>query len=348
MLDQGSRISSVLKFFFHQLLAVFGKKSFHFPLAIYVYLTFSCNLRCSYCDDGSGHKFPELSKSELSPNQWRYLFNLLVKFSDILMISGGEPMMYPQIQDIIKHAREAGFTFISLNTNGLLITPEIVNSVDSIIISLDSLNKSRSDKIWNSPGATDQVIKTLDRLSGFSKPTLLVNSVILPGNIEDILEVMNYCGRKNITFSAGPALHKTKPVPGLLGNPRYKELLEKMIKAKRNGQKIAASEKYLKGVGNFKRFNCHPLLVWRVYPDGGLVFPCSRIGKTAGNLIKKPNPIGLLKKAAGGYFFETNCGENCPLSCYMDTSYMVQRPLELMKEGFNRFHMFSHFPQSKV
>ncbi|MBF0407952.1 MAG: radical SAM protein [Candidatus Riflebacteria bacterium] len=328
------------KLLVHLITSALGRKTFHFPLGIYVYLTFSCNLRCSYCDGGSGYKFPEMNDSGLSHQEWRRIFQKLSAYSDILMLSGGEPLLYKDFEAVIKHAREAGFKFISLNTNGLLLTPEIARSVDAVIISLDSLDREKSDQIWHRKGATEKVLEVIEKTALMGHPSLLVNSVILPENINDVAEILEFCRKLNIAFSAGPALQKTRLHSGLFGNSDYSGLIEKILAAKKNGQRIAATIDYLKGLKRNAKFDCHPQLIWRIYPNGDLVFPCSRMNRTIGNLLTE-DPISLFKKESGGDFFSLNCSENCPLSCYMDVSFMLKRPLSLLREGLFRLKTFS-------
>ena len=334
-------MSFIGKLLYHQMISALGRRSFRFPIGIYLYLTFRCNLRCAYCDGGSGAKFPEMRRRELTSGEWAVILRSMARHSNVLMLSGGEPTIYPELEAIIREARVAGFSFISLNTNGLLLTPAIVDSVDALIISLDSLDREKSDRLWNRSGATDRVIDLLERLAGRTHPSVMVNSVIMPENIDDLPDVLEFCRAKGIAFSAGPALDRTRPVPGLAGNPRYRKLLERILQAKRDGAKIAATVDYLKAVRHFRPFQCHPLLVWRVYPDGELVYPCSRLNRTIGSLVHGEDPISLLKQAAGGEWFDPRCGENCPLSCYMDASYAVSQPLVSLREGLYRFRSFS-------
>jgi MoaA/NifB/PqqE/SkfB family radical SAM enzyme len=335
------KIKAIGKFLTHQILSACGKRTFHFPWAVYVYLTFQCNLRCSYCDDGSGRKFPEIPMDELTPDQWGKLFSVLAKHAHVLLFSGGEPLMYQQLIEVIHQARRAGFSFISINTNSLLLTEEIIHSVDAIIISLDSVDRARSDKLWNRQGATDRVIDLLKYLGTLKHPTTMVNSVITPDNIDDVGEVLRFCHANHLTFSTGPALAGTRPMPELVGNKRYQALIDRIIQAKRDGQRIAATMDYLRAVKSFQPFFCNPLLVWRVRPNGDLVYPCSRINKGSGNLIRTPDPIALFRQTVGGDFFDPACMQNCPLSCYMDTSLMTYRPLGLLREGLYRFRTFA-------
>lgn len=335
------RMNIAMKFLCHQAMAAIGKKTFRFPFGAYFYLTFRCNMRCSYCDGGSGESFPEMVSSEITPGEWRRVMAAVRPHTDVLLLSGGEPLVYDGFREVVADARKMGFSFISLNTNGLLLEPAITESLDAIIVSLDSLDRKKSDLLWNRSGATDRVLRTLEMLSGRAQPSVMVNSVILPENIPDVEEVLNFCIKHGFTFSAGPALDRTRPVPGLSGNPDFQKLIRKIIAAKRAGHRIAATVDYLKSVSRFRSFDCHPLLVWRVYPDGSLVYPCSRQNRTIGSLVSGENPETLFRTAADGEFFINDCREACPLSCYMDTSFMIQRPLGLLREGFFRLRSFS-------
>lgn len=330
-----------LKFLFHQALAAIGRTSYAFPFGAYLYLTFRCNLHCTYCDGGSGDRFPDMSSRELSPAEWGRVLAAVRPHTDVLLLSGGEPLVYPHFREIVAEARRQGFSFISLNTNSLLLTPDITESVDAIIISLDSLDRAKSDRLWNREGATEKVVQTLEALSRQTHPSIMVNAVILPENLDDVGEVLDFCIRQGISFSAGPALDRTRPVAGLAGNPAYGRLLARIRAAKRAGHRIAATIDYLGAVRRFRPYHCHPLLVWRVYPDGSLVYPCSRLNRTIGSLVDGADPLDLFRKAAGGRFFTTGCSEACPLSCYMDTSFMIQRPLGLLREGLFRLRSFS-------
>lgn len=329
------------KFLIHQLLYGFGKKTFHFPWAIYLYLTFRCNLRCSYCDDGSGRKFPEMEARELDLAQWEKILRSLIPFSDVLLLSGGEPLLYPPFEAFVRMARKIGFRFVSLNTNGILLTEKIMDLVDALIISLDSLDRGRSDRIWSREGATEKVLEVVEIAAKRRHPSLMVNTVILPETLDEVTKVLEFCERRNIAFSCSPALDQTRPVPGLRENPKYKVFVNRLLAAKRRGQKIAATVDYIRSVSTFRSYDCHPLLVWRIHPDGTLVYPCSRKNVGIGSLLTHPDPIDLFKSAAGGHFFTMNCPDSCQLSCYMDTSYMIQRPLGLLREGFYRLKTFS-------
>lgn len=87
-----------------------------------VEVTARCNLRCPVCFANSGGHAPD---SELEPD----LETLRRMFAQIMdrtggcnmQLSGGEPTLRPDLPDVIRAAKTAGFSFVQLNTNGLLL-----------------------------------------------------------------------------------------------------------------------------------------------------------------------------------------------------------------------------------
>lgn len=81
-------------------------------------VTSSCNLACKGCyrPKEAGHKSLEQIAEELT------VFKRERK-SDCMSIAGGDPLVHPQILDIVKMVRHGGWKPI-INTNGLALTPE--------------------------------------------------------------------------------------------------------------------------------------------------------------------------------------------------------------------------------
>lgn len=87
-----------------------------------VIVTFDCNLQCKNCINCSplvGQKnlnFPEID-FEKTCKSLKYIRNLGFKEVNI---SGGEPLLYPKIFDLISYCNSLGL-YTTVNTNGLLI-----------------------------------------------------------------------------------------------------------------------------------------------------------------------------------------------------------------------------------
>ena len=84
-------------------------------------VTQRCNLRCRHCYAScDGSIGDELSFDE----GCALLDDLAASGVQVVLLSGGEPLMHPRILDLIDHAAAVGLRPV-LSTNGMLITPAI-------------------------------------------------------------------------------------------------------------------------------------------------------------------------------------------------------------------------------
>ncbi len=83
-------------------------------------VTHRCDLGCTTCyaDSGSDKSGQDLSLARIGQMMDFYLAAENGK-AEILQISGGEPTLHPEIIEIIRMARNKGFGYVMLNTNGL-------------------------------------------------------------------------------------------------------------------------------------------------------------------------------------------------------------------------------------
>ena len=116
--------------------------------------TNQCNMVCKHCYRDSGLKH----KSELSTNEAKKLIDELVLADfKILIFSGGEPLMRPDIFELMKYALRAGLRPV-MGTNGVLITKAVAKKlketgVFGVGISLDSANSEAHDSFRGINGA---------------------------------------------------------------------------------------------------------------------------------------------------------------------------------------------------
>ena len=115
-----------------------------------------CNLNCKHCYSISTDKdFPgELSTSEV----FKTMDDLKSFGVPVLILSGGEPLLRPDIFEISKRAKDMGF-YVGLSTNGTLIDEEMIKRIaaigyDYVGISIDGI-KETHDKFRRHEGAFD-------------------------------------------------------------------------------------------------------------------------------------------------------------------------------------------------
>ena len=80
--------------------------------------TAACNLSCRYC---RACATPSPDPDELSHEEARAFLDSIAPLQPMLILSGGEPLLRPDIFQIIRHAVSLGLR-VSLASNGTLIT----------------------------------------------------------------------------------------------------------------------------------------------------------------------------------------------------------------------------------
>ena len=115
-----------------------------------------CNLTCKHCYSISTDKhFPH----ELSTQQIFTVMDDLKGFKvPVLILSGGEPLLHPDIFKIANHAKEMGF-YTALSTNGTLIDATNIEQLaavgfDYLGISIDGMSETH-DRFRCQQGAFD-------------------------------------------------------------------------------------------------------------------------------------------------------------------------------------------------
>lgn len=171
---------------------------FSFFDIVYLELTRACNLKCIHCLNNSGMK----QKDELTKDE---LLKLIKKLSSLgvqeIRFTGGEPLLFNGIYDLIKFATEEGIC-TSLGTNGTLITKEVAkklkeSGLKKVVVSIDG-NKKTHDKIRGKKNYQ----KAMHGLKYLQKNgiNVRVNSVIMKSNMDDVIKLAKKMSRKKITI----------------------------------------------------------------------------------------------------------------------------------------------------
>jgi len=123
-----------------------------------------CNLQCRHCYAVSADvDFP----NELTTPQIYDVMDDLRDFSvPVLILSGGEPLIHPDIFDISHRARDKGF-YVALSSNGTLIDAPMADRIsnvgyDYVGISIDGIGEVH-DSFRGMPGSFDEAMAGLRR-----------------------------------------------------------------------------------------------------------------------------------------------------------------------------------------
>jgi MoaA/NifB/PqqE/SkfB family radical SAM enzyme len=295
------------------------------------YVTYRCNMSCSYCNDGLGNKYPEKKVDrELSAEEWGKVFKIIRRVTPFVMITGGEPTVRGDIGQITLAAKNAGLWPIALCTNGLNLDEhlDILDHIDFLMVSLDTLDSEKADEIMGVPGAHRRILSNLERAAKLQKKhgfSLHVIATITADRIDDTHQVLDWAHARNIGFAPQPANDRGVPFPGLEGNPKYTALIDRIIRLKKSGHKIAGTLAYLGGLREFSRYRCDPMLLGRLKPNGEHVYPCSIRYQTSKSLLDTGDYHRLLKDCRIHHGLD-DCDKSCKEGCYMEMSLLVRKP----------------------
>ena len=129
------------------------------PYAVTFYATHKCNLACSYCTQ----KEPDVFSEELSTADTKRVLRRIRKESDSIVITGGEPTLRADIEELVEYARhDCKFRSLLLITNGTLLDrkPRILAAVTGLVVSLDALATDPTNPL-SKPAALPKVLENL-------------------------------------------------------------------------------------------------------------------------------------------------------------------------------------------
>ena len=163
-------------------------------------LTDKCNLRCVYCMPEDKVYENNLINDTLSFNDYKFIINGLSQVGiKKIKFTGGEPLLYPHLRELIKYAHyECNIDDISITTNGIglnEIAYELKRSgLKSVNISLDSLKSYKYKSITRGGNLTD-VLKSINRCLELGIK-VKINCVVIKrfndDEVYDFIEMANY------------------------------------------------------------------------------------------------------------------------------------------------------------
>ncbi len=314
------------------------------PMVASLYLTVKCNFRCTYCDDGTGVMYPDLPEPDrLDTERTLAVIDILRRASPGLNLTGGEPLLRPDIDEVVRHAGRAGFDVVTLNTNAFLLDRhlELLGDIDFLVVSLDAVRPDRSDAVIDLArgGQTARVLANLalageERRRRGGSFDVIVNTVVMPETIDDAWDVFEHCIEHDLLFSPMPHVIGVYPNPGLVDEPRWHDLIDEVIRARRAGIRVLGNELSLRAIRSFERFECYPGTRPIVHPNGDLFYPCGPLEKKAGNLLEIGDYGRALEQGFERHGPVPHCDARCHLSCYMETSTLIEQPGEALREVF--------------
>ena len=169
------------------------------PILAHVIPVRRCNLDCGYCNE-----YDDVSEPVPFEEMKRRLDRLADMGTTIITISGGEPLMHPDLDDIIRHIRRRGM-IAGLITNGFFLNKERIERLNAA--GLEHLQISIDNAVPDE--VSKKSLKSLDgrleMLSEWAEFQVNINSVLGSGvkNSEDALKIAHRALELGFTSTVG-------------------------------------------------------------------------------------------------------------------------------------------------
>jgi MoaA/NifB/PqqE/SkfB family radical SAM enzyme len=239
---------------------------------IFLHVTKACDLRCAYCYFSAREPLPD----EMSAEEFRSIWPGVVRVKpQKLIFTGGEPLLRPDILELIKDLRNADpehRVIRCLNTNGRNVTASIAGElkglIDEVRVSIDALIE-RNDHLRGA-GSFDTAMRAIDifRAAGIEvKGLVTVTRYSLP-DLEKLLCFLIARGLTAINLNKFRRVGKgVKCADQYVSEDDIASVMERIRKRlspmSRSGETEATPSQTTCGVGRYIN----------IMPDGN-VFPC--------------------------------------------------------------------------
>ena len=172
---------------------------------IELFPSMSCNLNCAMC---SVEKYKVSSRSEgMTIADYKAIAHQGAKLGAITVnILGGEPLMCPELDDIVKIFKEEHY-FVYMVSNGLLVERQRMGELkkmglSGICFSLDSMEEENDDQVRGQEGHFKKVFEAI-RIARETGLIVSLAPVFFPGQMENAVSVIRYCQKNGIGASGG-------------------------------------------------------------------------------------------------------------------------------------------------
>ncbi len=199
------------------------------PLLVQIIPIRRCNIDCGYCNE-----YDKVSAPVPADVMTRRIDKLKELGTSVVAFSGGEPMLHPDLDDLIRHIRSRGM-MAGLITNGYFLVPKRIQALndaglDFLQISIDNVEPDEVSK---------KSLRVLDRklqdLKAYATFDVNINSVLGGGikNPEDAKTINDRARELGFSTSIGiihDGLGRLKPL-GTVERRVYDEVMANISSA---------------------------------------------------------------------------------------------------------------------
>ena len=271
-----------------------------------------CNLSCTYCNE-----YDNVSKPVPIETMFERIDKLGALGTTVVTISGGEPLLHPELDDVIGRIRRIG-AIAGMITNGYLLTADRIQrlnraGLDHMQISIDNV---RPDDV--SKKSLKVLDKKLQLLAEHADFHVNINSVV-GGGIhypQDALVIGRRALQLGFTSTVG-IIHdgdgQLRPLSGV-----EREVFHKMKRLEKSGySRFNGFQKNI-AEGKPNNWRCRAGARYLYICEDGLVHYCSQ----QRGYPAKPLRDYTVQDIRREFVTEKGCAPHCTVSCVHQTSYM--------------------------
>lgn len=271
-----------------------------------------CNLSCGYCNEFDDHSKP------VPLETMRKRIDRLASFGTTIMtLSGGEPLLHPELEEIVRHIRKHG-AIAGLITNGYLLTKERIErlndaGLEHLQISIDNVLPDEVSK---------KSLKVLDHklvlLANYAVFQVNINSVLGSGvkNPEDALAVARRAIALGLTSTVG-IIHDDRGQVRAL-RVREREIFEEIMSmGKRSYSRFNYFQHHIaRGLPN--QWRCRSGARYLYVCEDGLVHWCSQQRGYPGIPLEKYTAEDRRRE----FHTRKHCAPRCTISCVQQVALL--------------------------
>jgi MoaA/NifB/PqqE/SkfB family radical SAM enzyme len=280
------------------------------PLLAHIIPIRRCNLACEYCNE-----FDDFSKPVPLETMFRRIDKLGELGTSVVTISGGEPLLHPELDEVIRRIRHNGMV-AGLITNGYLLVAERIQRLNKaglewLQISIDNVNPDDVSK--KSLKVLDKKLELLAEHADFH---VNINSVVGGGvkNPQDALAIGRRAMALGFSSTIGIIHDGDGQVQPLTEEERavYQEMKSM---EKRSFTRINAFQDNI-SQGRPNQWRCRAGARYLYVCEDGLVHYCSQQRGYPAVPLEKYTVADIRRE----FLTEKSCAPHCTVSCVHQVS----------------------------
>jgi MoaA/NifB/PqqE/SkfB family radical SAM enzyme len=280
------------------------------PLLAHIIPVRRCNLACTYCNE-----FDDFSKPVATEEMFRRVDKLGALGTAVVTISGGEPLLHPELDDIIRRIRKNGM-IAGLITNGYFLVPERIQRLNRaglewLQISIDNVTPDEVSK-----KSLKVLDKKLENLAEHADFHVNINSVVGGGvcNPQDALTIGKRALELGFSSTVG-IIHDGSGQLQPLGGEERRVYHEMKSLEKSSFTRINAFQDNI-AQGRPNQWRCRAGSRYLYICEDGLVHYCSQQRGYPAIPLEKYSTEDLRRE----YLTEKSCAPHCTVSCVHQVS----------------------------